>query len=373
MLAIHYMTNAWDLLVYGALTLILFFFLYGVSIKLLINVILLGLTYFIFSLPFSLNFTSIVSSIGVNCSPQFFVELKKITPFIFEKNNCQLSPPWMLFILWGFFWINFIFFSIYYFLNRKKINNVRILTFIVMLFSFSTFLILIPEFFYFKDIYPNHFRANTMFKLGYQAFIMMGIASAFTFILFTKHLLKNRILFPIYMVTFILDFLLIAVYPNFAIPSYYGGLTKKPVLEGNTWMNTTYPEYNEIISYLNENIKGQPTILEAQGDSYTDFNVVSAYTGLPTVAGWWVHEWLWRDDSNAVGALIPSIQGIYESTNDQATKDLIRKFNISYIIIGPNEKQKYPQLNEEKFNEIGSLIFTSKNGNGKIYSVAPMK
>jgi len=44
-----------------------------------------------------------------------------------------------------------------------------------------SFLIIIPEFFYIKDIYPAHFRANTMFKLGYQAFIIMGIASTYTF------------------------------------------------------------------------------------------------------------------------------------------------------------------------------------------------
>ena len=51
------------------------------------------------------------------------------------------------------------------------------------------------------------------------------------------------------------------------------------------------------IRWLNDNVNGQPIVLEASGDSYQDYdNRVSAMTGLPTVLGWYVHEWLWRND-----------------------------------------------------------------------------
>ena len=36
-------------------------------------------------------------------------------------------------------------------------------------------LLVIPEVLYVKDIYTTHQRANTMFKLTYQAFIMMSL------------------------------------------------------------------------------------------------------------------------------------------------------------------------------------------------------
>ena len=39
-------------------------------------------------------------------------------------------------------------------------------------------------------------------------------------------------------------------------------------------------------------------VLEANGDSYSGYERVSAMTGLPTVLGWYVHEWLWRDDTS---------------------------------------------------------------------------
>src|SRR3989338_5006703 len=192
--AVHYMTNAFDGPIYLLLTITLFFILYRLSLKFFLSSGIVVISFILFSLPFSIHFSPFVSGIGVNCSPDFLVNLKKLGPFLFEKGNCQISPPWMFFVLWGFFWVNFI---IFLFISRhsglsrirfwsrrftppqndnltmKQSNNETINQFILALFALGTFLIIIPEFFYIKDIYPAHFRANTMFKLGYQSFIMM--------------------------------------------------------------------------------------------------------------------------------------------------------------------------------------------------------
>ncbi len=369
MLATHYMTNAWDILIYGLLTTCVFFFLYGLRMQFLIHIVVLAVSTVIFTLPFSLYFSqgTIVSGIGVNCSPEFLIHLQKLGPFLFEKDKCQSSPLWMLFILWGFFWIQFIFFSIKSLLIKKTEDDAPII-FILMLFTISTFLIIVPEFFYMKDIYPNHFRANTMFKLGYQAFIMMSIASAFTFA-FYKTAIKHRILNIAYLTIFIVTFIFVAIYPNFAIPSYYGTINKMPQINGTLWLKNQLPDTYEIVGYLNAHVKGQPTILEAQGDSYTDYNVISSYTGLPTVAGWWVHEWLWRGSSDTVGVLIPSIQKIYESSSGDETFLLLKQFNIQYVIISNQEREKYPQLNENKFFKLGDLVFTTSSKKGHVFKI----
>lgn len=368
--SIHYMTNAFDGPIYLLLTLFIFLFLFK-TVPFFVNFLVLTGSFFFFSLPFSRHFKPFVTGIGVNCSAQFLTSLKKLGPFLFEKGNCQTSPIWMLLVLWGFFWFNFIFFIIL--LSAKKRLTVKqsinqIDKFIFFLFSLGTILIIIPEFFYIKDIYPAHFRANTMFKLGYQAFIMMAIASAYVFASFKNTQSRMRILSIFYFLFFIFYFFLVALYPTFAIPSYYGKLDKTPELSGSQWIISRYGEYKEIIDYLNHSVVNQPTILEAQGDSYTDFNVVSAYTGLPTVAGWWVHEWLWRGSADVVGRIIPDIQNIYESDDLEPTKKLIQKYQIKYLIIGSNEKEKYKNLNEEKFQKIGQLIFTSSNKQGKIFA-----
>ncbi len=370
---VHYMTNAFDGPIYLLLALFILCILFKFTLRWLLHSILLVFTFITFSIPFSKHFTPFVTGIGVNCSPRFLAEVGRIGPFLFEKSNCQTSPFWMLFILWGFFWINFVIFLFVLWREQNNPQSSKVYglkstdLFILLLFSFGTFLIIIPEFFYIKDIYPAHFRANTMFKLGYQAFIIMGIAS--TYVFFRIKSLKNKLFFSLLSLILIASLLLVLAYPFFSIPSYYGNLNRTVNLDGSTWFNEFYPEDREIIDYLNTYEKGQPTILEAQGDSYTDFERISAFTGLPTVAGWWVHEWLWRGSSDVIAKRIPDVVSLYESPDVQKTRKLIEKYRIKYIVISKMERQKYPKLNENKFRTIGRLIFRSSNRFGALYQV----
>ncbi len=365
LVAIHYMTNAFDGPIYFLLLSLVFFINFGFSKAFFYSIATLLSSFIIFSTPFSYYFSPFVSGIGVNCAPSFLTKIGKIGPFLLEAGNCQISDFWMLFVVWGFFWINFILFLLLK-KNQKfsqSYHNHSITNYLITLFSFGTFLILIPEFFYVKDIYPTHFRANTMFKLGYQAFIMMGIAS--TIVFFQLKQLKKRLFIFAYSILMVFIF----IYPFFAIPSYYGKLDKTPNLDGANWLNKSYPEDKEIIDWLNKNVAGQPVILEAQGDSYTDYQRISAFTGLPTVAGWLVHEWLWRGSPDFVGKRIPDIVNIYESKDINQTKKLIKKYQIKYIIVSTLEKQKYPNIKEDKFNQIGKVVFRSSNNLGAVYQI----
>lgn len=366
LIAILYMTNAFDgpiyFIVAGAVILASF----GLTKKFVLAIITILASSLAFSYPFISKFSTFVTGIGINCPPAFLSKIKSFGPFLFEAGNCQPSPVWMLFILWGFFITSFI---IFIFIKLKDAKNTGLISknkiddYVLLLMLISTIFVLIPEFFYVKDIYPAHFRANTMFKLGYQVFIMTGIAS--TFVFFRLSLLKEGKTFfkPIFI--FLLFFVLI--YPFFSFSSYYHPITKKVELDGAVWLKKDYPEDLEIITYLNENVRNQPVILEAQGDSYTDYARISSYTGLPTVAGWWVHEWLWRGSSDVVGRRIPDIEKIYESDDLKSTINLIDKYNIKYIVVSGLEKSKYKNLNEDKFNTIGAKVFESTNKIGAVY------
>src|SRR6185503_20424560 len=101
----------------------------------------------------------------------------------------------------------------------------------------------------------------------------------------------------------------------FAIGSYYDNLKTYYGLDGTTWIGKFYPYDYTAINWINTHISGQPVMLEAQGDSYTDYERVSANTGLPTVLGWTVHEWLWRGTYDIPAPRIQEIQTMYESTN----------------------------------------------------------
>jgi len=92
--------------------------------------------------------------------------------------------------------------------------------FILILIFISTLLLIFPEFFYLKDIYPAHYRANTMFKLGYQAFMMMSLVSGYVITRTVVERKKNRwFLAGLAPLLF-----LVSIYPYFSVNSYFGRL-----------------------------------------------------------------------------------------------------------------------------------------------------
>jgi YYY domain-containing protein len=397
MLSIMYMTNAWDGIIYFILAMLIIIYIklkpifssgHRQSIKhyvlkLLSNkktildvvcyVILLGLGLFLFSLPFNLNFKPFASGIGVLCAPKFLTDIKNFGPLLFEANHCQRSPFWQLMILYGFFYFWIVSFIVFI-RSKRKIRNFSFSygdIFIVILILLSTILIIIPEFIYVKDIYPDHYRANTMFKLVYQAFMLLSIASAFIIVrlfLDYKFLALNRWYWKFTYWTLGLSMTIIVfLYPYFAITSYFGDLKNYKGLDGTTYIKSLYPNDYEAILWINKNIQDQPVILEAQGDSYTDYARISTNTGLPTILGWTVHEWLWRGTYDIPSPRIQEISNMYESSDIKETKTLLNKYKVSLVFIGNLEKEKYLKINEKKFQFLGKIIY--QRGDTKIFRI----
>lgn len=382
LLSIAYMTNAWDGLIYLGLSFIFIFLINllnqtGNITKRLTNsilksikpVLLLISSFFLFSFIFNKNFDPFASGIGLNCSPNFLIKLGKIGPLIFEKDFCQISPIWTLFILYGFF--IFMVISLMIFLLRKKLLISDYFVLIISIFSFL--LIIAPEIIYLKDIYTGHFRANTMFKLAYQAFIMLSISSVYAIIRILSSVRdrKNRSIsgwagYIIFMIIGGVLLFLVVIYPYFAIPSGYGNLKTYKGLDGLKYLENIKPEDYRAVIWINNNIKGQPVILEAQGDSYTDYARISANTGLPTVLGWTVHEWLWRGTYDIPASRFNDIQNLYETSDLNQARNIIKKYNIEYIYSGVLEKEKY-KITEDKFFKLGKLIYS--DGGTAIYKI----
>ena len=105
--------------------------------------------------------------------------------------------------------------------------------------------------------------------------------------------------------------------------------------------------------------------LEAVGDSYTMFNRVSSMTGLPTVEGWIVHEWLWRGGYDEPSARQADVKLIYEGEDEGVAEYLLKKYQVEYVFLGELEKEKYPSLVKNRFEELGEEVFSS--GETKIY------
>lgn len=359
LIGINFATNVLDGPIYILLVSLIIFYKYKYAVfKFVPLITILSILFF---LPFWINFKPFSSGIGVLCSPDFLVAAKKLGPFLFEENHCARSPLWMLAILYGFFY-----FLVYGFAVKvnRQLKTTDNLVFILILFS--TILIIIPEFLYVKDIYPAHYRANTVFKFGFQAFMVLSLSASYM-IFRIYHNFKWKLPIMFFSLLLIPFFSLVAIYPYFAVRSYYAELKTNQGLDGFAYFKNLYPSDYDGILWIRDNIKGQPNELEAVGESYTDYARVSANTGLPTIIGWPVHEWLWRGSPDEGTKRTAEVKSIYEEADLEKTSGLLKKYNITYVFVGTLEKQKYPALQEDKFKNLGQIIF--QEGDTKIYKL----
>ncbi len=326
------MTNTWDVAVYGLVLCVL-----GVQIivtkpgeikKLLLSGGVILISMLLVALPWWLSFKSISNGVA---------------PVI------ERSPFWQLLVLWGGGMVVNILAVLVEGKGEKKMV-------IRTLALSSIFLIAIPEFVYAKDIYPNHPRANTMFKLTYQAFIMMGILLGTTF---GNIIDKSRkvsawwrsaviaILFWIFVGTM--------SFPMTAFATYYSNFSTYYGLSGERWMETKLPENYGAVKYLRANADGK-NMVEAVGDSYTLMNAVSVYSGVPTIQGWRVHEWLWRGGYGEVAVREEEVKNIYQDEDVEKTAKNLKKYNVGWILVGQNEQITY-KVNEEKLWQLGDVVW----------------
>lgn len=281
------------------------------------------------------------------------------------------SLPHQLLVLWGLPGILTILFvvsllveklrgaeqkSLYHLLASIRLPDL----FAVLLGLCAIGLVLIPELVYVRDIYENgNARANTMFKLTYQAYIMFGMTMIYA--IFRLLIIgKNKILKVLAFIG-LFFFVWTCGYFGNSVHSWFGEVWKPSQYKGlnaTTFLETDFPEDVNGIRWLKENISDAPVVLEANGDSYSEYERVSAMTGLPTIMGWYVHEWLWRGNLSDLNAKIEEIQEIYTSTDETRVKELLEEYNVSYIFVGSCERNKYgADMNNDLLKSLGEVVF----------------
>ena len=300
-------------------------------------------------LPFTLQFTTMVQGVRL------------------AQNH---SLPHQLLILWGLPTILTLVFVISLIVGKLKRLNHKSLyrlmkairtpdLFAVIMGLCAIGLVAIPELVYVRDIYENgNARANTMFKLTYQAYIMFGMTMAY--VIFRLLFVNRRKILKAVGVIGLALLLWTCGYFGKSVDSWFGQVLDPSQYKGlnaTAFLETDYAEDVGAIRWLKENIEGSPVVLEANGDSYSEYERVSAMTGLPTVMGWYVHEWLWRNDVADLNAKADEIETIYTSTNAAEVQMLVEKYDISYIFVGSCEREKYADLNNEVLQSLGEIVY----------------
>jgi YYY domain-containing protein len=235
------------------------------------------------------------------------------------------------------------------------------------------------EFVYLRDSFGV--RVNTIFKFYYQAWVMLGCASAYGvwWVMERSGARANRALRTAFLAGTALLVAASLVYPVLAAHSRVDGFRQKPDLDGAAAIARAHPDDWAAIEWLQDNAEGVSVILEAPGKSYDYEGRVSAFTGFPAVLGWALHESQWRGNYVEQGKREPDIQTIYTTPDRQLALDLLHKWEVDYVIVGGPERRYAEELcagsdhqcsattGLRKFDQLLELVF--EQGETAVYRV----
>ncbi|HEX7588703.1 MAG TPA: DUF2298 domain-containing protein, partial [Anaerolineae bacterium] len=264
-----------------------------------------------------------------------------------------LSDPW-LFVLLTIFLVS-ILALVRTHLPDDSTAFVLLLAFTGLLLTFGV------EFVYLRDQFGT--RMNTVFKFYFQTWTLLSIAGAYGVFYLSRTL--NGIARGVWFVGLALFLGASLIYPALAIPNRADNFERNPQLDGIAWISFTNPGDYAAIQWLAANAPRDSVILEAVGDDYSYGDRISMATGLATPLGWFGHESQWRGntrlfkDEAANIDRAADIARTYQTVDRAETLTLLAKYDISFVVVGQEERGKYglskPQI--DKFGQVLTLVF----------------
>lgn len=235
-------------------------------------------------------------------------------------------------------------------------------------------------------------RQNTVFKFYVQVWLLFSIAggAAFAWLIQRADLWRFRV----QLAWFVPLMLLVAAASMFPFSAARARMVDRFVpqlpltLNGMDYMQeanhylldygVVIPLENDyhIIRWLQEEVDGTPVIMEGRSaaSEYRYNGRIAINTGLPTVLGWNWHQRQQRT-LDPLGRIVQqretNVKYFYESEDIPSVVNLMRYYDIEYIIVSDMELAMYPD-GIQKFNrmvEMNLLSIAYQHGVGLVYQV----
>jgi YYY domain-containing protein len=216
--------------------------------------------------------------------------------------------------------------------------------------------LLVPELVYVRDAFDGGAmrRMNTVFKMGYQAWLLLALAAACA-LPWAGAWLPRRA-WPAWAAIAAVLLLLGAVYPYAGTYARKSGFSGSPSLDGLRWLRASAPGDPAAIAWLRANTPGAAVVLEAVGEDYSAFGHarIATFTGRPTVLGWAGHELQWDHDPAGREA---DVRRLYTTTDLAAARGLLDRYGVRYVVVGPIERTTYGDRGVGKWDRLGERVF----------------
>jgi YYY domain-containing protein len=235
-----------------------------------------------------------------------------------------------------------------------QVASRRPLAFALGAISLGALLLAACEVVHIRDFYGGALsRMNTVFKLYYQAWLLLALGGAGAAYWLLRTLRPRRAPAPIQRGRWgyvALGTLLVFAglhFPWRVTQLRTEGFGTEATLHGMAWMQRFHPEDFAAAEWLR--VQGAspaqrtPVILEATGGAYSEFSRMATQTGFPTILGWDQHERLWRGSTieGEVAQRKADVDAAYGAATFEQAKPVLDKYGVAYVVVGYLEQQKY--------------------------------
>jgi YYY domain-containing protein len=194
----------------------------------------------------------------------------------------------------------------------------------------------VTEFFYLRDLFDT--RMNTMFKLHYQAWILLGMAAVLALVRLWRRGGWRRVVVWASLAAFAVSL----YYVGAAAYTRAGGYVGQITLDGRAYLRAQAPAEYGAYLWLKQHGRPDDVIIEAYGEDFdASTSRLSAWTGIPTLLGWPGHEAQWRGDDHEVARRMRDIDALYTTGDRDHFLALARSYGATYFFVGSYERAKY--------------------------------
>jgi uncharacterized membrane protein len=213
---------------------------------------------------------------------------------------------------------------------------------------------------------------NTIFKFYYQAWLLLGLAGAFTIVTSLSHVRGWRIApallsgLALVLATASTIYLIAGAY------SKTQGFSRTPTFDAAAYLAMAAPAEYGAVEWVRANTQPTDVIVEGKGRSYgAETNRISTMTGRPTLLGWDGHESQWR--GRAYGEMAAgrpeALRAIYGGATPDQLARILAEFGIDYVYVGPQERTQYNLSPATERLLFAQLELVYDNGDVRIYRV----
>lgn len=214
-------------------------------------------------------------------------------------------------------------------------------SFVWLLALAGALLTVLVEFVYLRDVFDS--RMNTVFKFYYQAWLLLGVSGAYALYWLATAWRSGwqRLLSRGWLA---IGAVLVAAGLTYTVAagvSKAGGFAGEPTLDGAAYLAVQRPQMYAALRWLEANAPRDAIMVEATGGSYSEYNAVSAHTGIPTLLGWGGHELQWRGSYDLPGQREPDVAAFYQTNDPDMLRALAARQGVDYVWLGRLERAKY--------------------------------